>query len=179
MSQEEINRLELYGELMFFFYCTDGSKNPRCLLMQQAFTAIDSEGEHWDEKVIYSVCYGYSGGGVQSDFLFKQDFVNWGTIYYGDCSGDEWRGARDYSKESPYEIDVEKDLTWTEYDSHAYEVLMSNWDAYFEISEAGDDILLKEEHLRLLQEGSMSSDGFDNDCLQDFSGIWNFLTSYR
>ena len=111
--------------------------------------------------------------------MFKQDFVNWGTIYYGDCSGDEWRGARDYSKESPYEIDVEKDLTWTEYDSYAYEILMSNWDAYFEISEAGDDILLKEEHLRFLQEGSMSSDRFDNDCLQDFSGIWNFLTSYR
>ena len=175
-----IKRLEADGGLRFFFDISGGPERPRVLLLQQAFTAFDSEGEPYeDESVTYSVCYGYSGGGVQSDFLLKQDFVNGGTVYYGDCSGDEWKGARDYSKDAPYEIDIEKDLSWTDYDSSAYELLMSNWEQYFEEDESGENILLKSEHLHLLQSGVAQSEHFDNDCLYDFSGIWNFLTSYR
>lgn len=181
MSEDgTIKRLEPDGGIRFFFDLSGGLERPRILLLQQAFRAFDSEDEPYeDENITYSVCYGYSGGGVQTDFLFKQDFVNGGTVYYGDCSGDEWKGARDYSKDAPYEIDVEKDITWTDYDSYAYELLMSNWEKYFEIGQDGDNILLKEEHLAFINNGSTSSDGFDNDCLNDFSGIWNFLTSYR
>ena len=152
----------------------------KLLLLQQAFRAFDAQGEAYEDAVItYSVCYGYSGGGVQTDFLFKQNFVNGGTVYYTDCSGDEWKGARQYSKDLPYEIDIDKDLTWHDYDSTAYELLMSNWEEYFQEDEDGDDIILRAEHLDLLDGGTAQSDDFDNDCLWDFSGIWNFLTSYR
>lgn len=175
-----IKRLEPDGALRFFFDLSGGPESPRVLLLQQAFRAFDAEGEDYeDENVTYSLCYGYSGGGVQTDFLFKQDFINGGTVYYGDCSGDEWKGARDYAKDAPYEIDVEKNLTWTDYDSYAYEILMSNWEEFFEEDENGDDILLKVEHFDLLDGGVARSDEFDDDCLYDFSGIWNFLTSYR
>jgi hypothetical protein len=180
MSKDQfIARVEATGELCFFFDLQGGIEKPRVILLQQAFTAFNLANQPYeDEKILYSICYGYSGGGAQSDYLFKHNHVD-GAIYYSDSSGDEWKGARAYSKESPFETNVDKDLTWMDYDSEAYSQLMSNWDKYLEEHENGDDITLRADYLALLKNGLAQSDNFDHDCLWNFSGIWNLLTSYR
>ena len=47
-----------------FFY-----EHERVLLLQQRFGLISSN--EIDGMATYSVCYGYSGGGTQGDFFFK------------------------------------------------------------------------------------------------------------
>ncbi len=174
----EIKKIEQDGELEYYFNFADGNEQPRVILLQLSFTPFEEEEEAWDERFIYTICYGYAGGGIQSDWLFKQDID--GSIFYGDCSGDEWKGVRKYERDIGYsgnDVDINKE--WSDFDSQAYQKLMSYWGDFFCESKESDTITIQNKYFNeLSDEGVAWSDDFDHDILIDCSGIWNLLTKF-
>ena len=181
MSTDEVKRIEQDGDPNYYFNFGESKlkEKPRVILLQQSFKAFDEEGESWDNRITYSVCYGHSGKGLQSDWLFKQDQD--GYIFYGDCSGDEWKGVRQYEGDIGYGgNDASINKEWSDLDSQAYEKLMSYWERFFCESEESDFYTIQDEYFNeLSDEGVTWSDNFDHDILYDCTGIWDFLTIFE
>ena len=167
------------GEIEYFFDLTGGAKQPRALILQQNFRSEnESSGTQKHNLITYSACWGYSGGGIQTDFLFKQDLTNSGLIYFTDCSGGEWHGCRKYSNQRSQWIEVQCDLSWEKNDYIAEEIIMSQWSKYFTLCKNECDVLLKPNLLNGARSTIIASDKFNYNFLQDASKIWNFRTLY-
>ena len=174
---DEVKRIEQNGDPEFYFNFK--GEQPRVILLQLNFKPYDDEGESWDENITYSVCYGYAGGGIQGDWLFKKDLN--GSYFYGDCSGDEWKGVRQYDKNNGYGgEDTDVNNEWSDLDAQAYQKLMSYWDEFFCESEEDDIITIQDKYFDELSDNEEAwSDDFDHDTLRDCSGIWNLLTTFE
>lgn len=174
-----ISRLKAEGELLYFFDWEKGG--PQAMLLQQKFQALDSEGGAYEDMLfLYTVCHGYTSEGIQVSYLFKLDYLNYcyggknDTVYYSDRFDYEWKGARNDSKYPPYQTDIVTDLTWHEYDTQAYELLMSNWDTFFEQDSARGVIRLKPEYMPEWPGGCLASEGWDDEGIIAYSAILNW-----
>jgi len=171
------------GKYKYYFNLSQGLGKPRVMILQQDFIRVNANGEeifNGGEVITYSVCYGYSGGGIQGDFLFKQDFTEGGIISYCDCSGGQWNGARTYSSQTNTYSDEVQCPTWDDLDQKAYTYLMDNWSKFFQDHPNGVDFIPNKDLIKSTDfTGVFSSKDFDEDCLYDFTGIWNFLTLYQ
>ncbi len=177
------------SEPRYYFNLNQGQHQPRVLILQQDFIGLDKNKNQIGSNVItYSICYGYSGGGIQSDFLFKEETSHHRIIFYSDCSGGEWHGAK---KTEPYsraeELDSKKlkdrtglSLEWSKTDEFAYSEIMKKWNDFFE-EDHEKDIYIANKNIIGHKDfkGISSSDDFPTECLYDFSEIWNFLTLYE
>ena len=177
------------GEPRYYFNLNKGQQQPRVLILQQDFIGLDKNKNQIGSNVItYSICYGYSGGGIQSDFLFKEECSHYRIIFYSDCSGGEWHGAK---KTEPYsraeELDSKKlkdrtglSLEWSKTDEFAYSEIMNKWNDFFE-EDHEKDIYIANKNIIGSKDfkGISSSDNFPTECLYDFTEIWNFLTLYE
>ena len=138
---------------------------------------IDSEGEETQE--IAAIAYGYAGGQVQSDFLFRRD-GNTFTWYYSDCSGGEWKGARTTPSGSHlYTEELSEYAEWSEQDQAVQVMLEGLWDDFFALDDNGDTTVsdyIFDKYKK--DETSAHTDGFDMDVLWDISPITNFTTQY-
>lgn len=175
---DEVKRIEHDGDPEFYF--NFAGEQPRVILLQLNFKAYDEEGESWDDNIAYCICYGYTGGGIQGDWLFKRDLD--GYYFYGDSSGDEWKGVREYKGgDVGYggdDADINKE--WSDLDAQAYQKLMSYWVEFFCESEEDEIITIQEKYFnKLSDEESDWSNGFDHDILRDCSEIWNLLTTFE
>ena len=70
--------------------------------------------------------------------------------------------------------------TWDDLDQKAYTYLMDNWSKFFQDHPNGVDFIPNKDLIKSTNfTGVFSSKDFDEDCLYDFTGIWNFLTLYQ
>ena len=166
----------------FYEYEFDYSKpqDARVLLLQQRFGLISSN--EIDGMATYSVCYGYSGGGIQGDFFFKNHISSTlgHRIFFTDATGDEWHGIRS-PKNDKFVEEPKENLEWTDFDRFSYDYLMKDWGKYFTLDEDEINIVPSKPYLKKIlstENGVYSSKEFDYQCLKHFSSIWNFLTTY-
>ena len=112
------------SKVRYYFNLSQGINRPRVILFQKDFVKTNEKGENLfeDEVITYSVCYGYSGGGVQADFLFKNDESD--IISYSDCSGGQWNGTREYSSETNSYSVESNSSPWNSLDQKAYDDLI-------------------------------------------------------
>ena len=138
---------------------------------------IDSEGEETQE--IAAVAYGYAGGQVQSDFLFRRD-GNSSAWYYSDSSGGEWKGARTTPSGSHlYTEELSEYAEWSEQDQALQVMLEGIWDDFFALDENGDITVSDYIFNQYKKDETLAhTDGFDMDVLWDISPVTNFTTQY-
>ena len=74
MTTDEVKRIEQDGDPDYYFNFGENKlkEQPRVILLQLSFKAFDEEGESWDNRIIYSVCYGHAGRRLQSNWKLKQ-----------------------------------------------------------------------------------------------------------
>lgn len=170
-----ISRLKAEGELLYFFEWEKGEQ-PRKMLLQQKFQALDSEGGAYEDMhLLYTICYEYTSEGIQASYLFKSNYLDYfsedDTVYYSDRFDYGWKGARNNPS---YQTDIDTDLTWHEYDTQAYELLMSNWDTFFEQDSARGVIRLKPEYMPAPWPGGyLMSEGWDDERIENYSAIFD------
>lgn len=138
---------------------------------------IDSEGEKTQE--IAAIAYGYAGGQVQSDFLFRRDGTR-GFWFYSDSTGGEWKGARTTPLGSHlYTEELSECSDWSEQDQALQIMLEGLWDEFFTLDDNGDTTVsdyIFDKHKK--DETQAYTDGFDMDVLWDISPMTNFLSQY-
>ena len=122
---------------------------------------------------------------IELSFIFFLFFSSIGlkpsSYFYGDCSGYEWKGIRQYDKNNGYGgEDTDVNNEWSDFDAQAYQKPMSYWDEFFCESEEDDIITIQDKYFDELSDNEEAwSDDFDHDTLRDCSRIWNLLTKFE